>query len=372
MTSSGTRVAFDVGPLHGPRTGVGTATEGMLSALHALPDPPTVLPYLVSFRARPGDGVQRLPLPAALAMRAWSRADRPRADRWLRGAQVIHGTNYTVPPSRIPRLVSVYDCWFLRHPDQVHPDVARASRVLRRAVTTGAVVHASSQATGRAVQELLGPVRVEVVPLGAPGPPPPPPPSAGSPLPELNGSPFVLALGTVERRKNLPRLVEAFGQVAAVVDDVCLVVAGGASDDQLALDEAIGRLPTSLLSRVLLTGRVDEPTKAWLLHHASVLAYPSLDEGFGFPLLEAMSVGLPVVAADVGSIPEVAGNAALLVDPRDVTGLAEALTTAMLDDDRRRQMIGSGHARVAAHDWADTARSLTALYDSLAMEGGHR
>jgi glycosyltransferase involved in cell wall biosynthesis len=363
-----TRVALDVGPLHGPLTGVGTAVQGLSNALAVMPDGPLVTPYLTSFRARPSPGTRRLPLPAALAVRCWGRFDRPRADRWLGQVEVIHGTNYVVPPSRLPRLVSVYDCWFLRHPERVHPDVRRASAVLRRAVATGAVVHASSHATADAVRELLAADRVEVLPLGAP-PRPSPPVSTARPIPELHGHPFVLALGTMEQRKNLPRLVAAFGLAAADVADLRLVLAGGEGDDVEAVHDAITALPRHLTDRVLLTGRVDDPTKSWLLHHAAVLAYPSLDEGFGFPLLEAMSVGSPVVASDAGSIPEVAGDAALIVSAADVDALAEALVLAITDEAERQRLVTAGYARVAAHDWATTAERFADLYAALAMEG---
>src|SRR5215210_2378032 len=138
----GTRVAFDIGPLAGSRTGVGTAVGALRDALVAEPGV-TLVPYVTSFRARTAEGVRRLPFPAALAHRTWSRVDWPRADRPLGEFDVIHGTNYVVPPSSRPRLVSVYDCWFLRHPDQARGDVRRAGAVLRRSIEGGAVVHAS-------------------------------------------------------------------------------------------------------------------------------------------------------------------------------------------------------------------------------------
>ena len=109
------RLAIDVGPLYGRRTGVGVAVAELVAALddHAGVE---LLPYLLSFRTTPEPPARRLPLPAAAAVRAWSRLDHPRVDRWLGDAEVVHGTNYVVPPSRRPALVSVYDCWFLANP----------------------------------------------------------------------------------------------------------------------------------------------------------------------------------------------------------------------------------------------------------------
>lgn len=366
-------VAFDIGPTLTPLTGVGQAVVGMRNAIMDLTNAPELLPYAITWRGSPPLGGRRLPVPAALAHRYWARSSWPPVDRWLPGSpHVVHGTNYVVPPARIPRLVSVYDCWFLRHRNDVHPDVARSGTVLRRAVAAGAVVHTSSQASADAVHELMGDrVRVHVIPLGAPTPLAAPA-STFRPIPELLNRPFVLALGTLERRKNVPRLVEAFAAVASAHGDLRLVLAGGAGNDADGIDEAIAQLPRNLTDRVLLTGRIDEATKAWLLHHATVLAYPSLDEGFGFPLLEAMALDVPVVAARAGSLPEVAGDAAVLVDPLDVDSLGAALTAVLDDEVLRQSLIAAGRRRVEAYPWSATGRGLADLYAALAMETSQR
>lgn len=359
MSAQAVVVAVDAGPLHGPLSGVGMATAGLLQGLRAQPSV-EVVRYVLSARAALQPGVRRLPLPAGIAHRVWSRASLPRVDRWLRPARVIHGTNYVVPPSRLPRLVSVYDCWFLRHPESVGPVVARAGQVLRHAVRAGAVVHASSEATAAEVRALLATSRVHVVPLGAPGATSDAAPRA---VDAVAGRRFVLALGTTERRKNLPTLVRAFGRLAAE-PAVDLVIAGGDGDDLAAIRDAVSTL--SRPERVHLLGRVDDGAKAWLLANAAVLAYPSLDEGFGFPLLEAMAAGAPIVASRAGSIPEVAGEAAVLVDPDDVEGLAAAIARVLTDDDERDRLIASGHDQVARFRWEETAKAMAGLYHALA------
>lgn len=358
-------VAIDAGPLHGATTGVGVATAGMIEALGA-DRSIELVPYVLSARAQLLPGTRRLPLPATLAHHAWSRLPVPRVDRWLRPARVVHGTNYVVPPSRLPRLVTVYDCWFLRHPDEVDPVVRRAGEVLRRAVASGAVVHASSTTTANEVTELLQTDRVHVIPLGAP---PPPADVAAGERHDLVAGRFVLALGTTERRKNLPALVTAFGLLPDADRDVQLVVAGGDGDDRPAIDAAVAALAPDRRARVHLLGRVDDGAKAWLLDRATVLAYPSLDEGFGFPLLEAMQAGTPVVATTAGSIPEVAGDAAVLVAVGDIEALAAALHRVIGDDGERQRLIAAGHERVEHFTWATTAKRLAALYHALAA--GH-
>lgn len=363
MSADAVVVAVDAGPLHGPLSGVGTATAGLLDGLDGVASV-EVLRYVLSARATLQPGVRRLPLPAGIAHRVWARAPIPRVDRWLRPAQVVHGTNYVVPPSRLPRLVSVYDCWFLRHPGEVSPVVRRAGEVLRRAVRSGAVVHASSEATATEVRALLGTSRVHVVPLGAPElRPSGPVADAPAAAARFGGRPFVLALGTTERRKNLPTLVRAIGRLGEAVT-VELVIAGGDGDDLPAIEAAAAALPSP--GRVHLLGRVDDATRDWLLANAAVLAYPSLDEGFGFPLLEAMAAGAPVVASTAGSIPEVAGDAAVLVDPADTDGLAAALRRVLEDSTERDRLVAAGRVQAGRFRWDETAKAMAALYHALA------
>jgi glycosyltransferase involved in cell wall biosynthesis len=321
-----------------------------------------LLPYVTSFRARPEPGSRRLPLPAALAHRLWGRIDQPRVDRWLLGADLVHGTNYVVPPSRLPRLVSVYDCWFLLHPDQAHPSVVRAGAVLARSIAAGATVHCSSDATAAALRHIFPGVDACTVHLGAL---PLAAPPATCPIPELDGPEFVLSTATLERRKNLPRLIEAFGLLAHQRRDLRLVLAGGDGDDRPHIDAAIDALGPEVGHRVLLTGFVDDAVRTWLLRHARVLAYPSLDEGFGFPLLDAMQAGVPIVAARAGSIPEVAGDAAVLVATHDPTALAEALQHVLDDDLARTRLVAAGTRRVASFTWDAAAASMASLYHRL-------
>lgn len=360
-------VAIDVGPLLGALTGVGAAAQHMIAALNNDADI-ALQPYACSFRGALQPGTTRLPLPAAVAQRMWAHLSIPRMDHWLRPAQVIHGTNYTVPPSRLPRVVTVYDCWFLRSPGQASGAVVRAGRILRRAVNSGATVHASSHATADAVRELLHTSRVEVIPLAALPVIARTTTTLLAPIADLEGVPFILAVGTLERRKNLRRLVQAFGHIAADNTDLRLVLAGSDGDDRAVINEAIDQLRPNARERVMLTGRIDDTAKQWLLRHAQVLAYPSLDEGFGFPLLEAMAYDLPVVASTAGSIPEVAGDAALLVAPDDVIALAEALQRALVDSGARSRLITAGRARVEHYSWQNTATHLADLYRRLAQE----
>jgi glycosyltransferase involved in cell wall biosynthesis len=355
------RVAIDVGPLYGHRTGVGLATAGMVEALARRSDV-ALEPFVVSFRADPQPGHTRLKLPGIVASHLWSRSDRPNADRWLADGEVVHGTNYVVPPTSRACVVSVYDCWFLNHPDQSPPIVRRAAARLRRAVAAGAHVHASSESTASQARELLATDRVTVIPLG---PPPAPPTSAQLPVTDvahwLAGRPYVLAIGTEERRKDLPLLIEAFGVVAAADPDVALILTGADGDDSPSVQRAIAT--SAAADRVRRLGPVTDDVKHALLRRASVLAYPSRDEGFGFPILEAQMAGTPVVATRAGSIPEVAGErGALIIDGRGRDELASALMTALDDGGVRLGLIEAGHRNVNRFSWDATAAGLVELY----------
>ncbi len=263
----------------------------------------------------------------------------------------------------------MYDCWFLDHRDDAHPDVARSGAVLRRAVEGGATVVTSSTATSDRVRELLG-VEPVMIHLGPPVRREPSAPAERSPAVEdvLEREPFVLSIGTAERRKNLPVLVDAFGRLGSEHETVRLVLAGRDGDDAPAVARALARLDPVVRSRVHRMTTVDEPTKQWLLHHATALAYPSLDEGFGFPILEAQLAGTPVVGSSAGSIPEIGGSAVLLSLPADVDALAANLFWVVTSEAQRERLIRLGRRNVERFSWESTATRLRSLYHRLADE----
>jgi glycosyltransferase involved in cell wall biosynthesis len=354
-------LAIDIGPLHGHRTGVGVAVDGLIGALRDRDDV-RLDPYLVSFRADRIDGQRKLPLPGIIASHLWSRLDRPSADRWLESVDVVHGTNYVAPPSSRPTVVSVYDCWAMTNPHAAGALVRRASANLRRRVAAGAWVHASSEATAIRARELLNTDRVVAIHLG----PPPPPADTGAADREvtasLEGASYVLAIGTEERRKDLTTLVAAFAILAEQMPDLRLVLAGARGDQSGLVDAALAGLADDTRNRTHRVGVVDDATKAWLLRHAAVLAYPSLDEGFGFPLLEAQDAGTPVVASDVGAIAEIAGAGVALVGDRSAAAFAERLGSVVDGTTSRLGLISAGHENLARFSWSSTAAQLTALY----------
>ena len=162
------------------------------------------------------------------------------------------------------------------------------------------------------------------------------------------------------------RALDAFGRLAREHATVRLVIAGSAGNDVAAVDRAIARLSPDVAERVVRTGIVDDAAKRWLLTNARALAYPSLDEGFGFPVLEAQQAGTPVVASTAGSIPQIAGAAALLSPARDVAALAANLDWIVSNDEMHAKLVRRGHANVARFSWAATAERYHQMYEDVA------
>ena len=300
-------------------------------------------------------------VPARGALALWARVDWPRERRALRGADVVHGTNFTAPPTGWPTVLSVHDTTPFLRPGDCGRTARSFAPVVRRLVRHGAWVHALTEAVAGQLREILRTERVRAVHLG------PAPIALPVPHPLRPARPYVLALGTLEPRKNLARLVSAYALAQRSLPELALVLAGSDGTAVREIDAAIASLPSGAL--VVRTGWVDPGGRADLLGHATVLAYPSLDEGFGLPVLEAMAQSVPVVAASIPAISETAGGAALLVDPTDTDGLAQALLVACRDASLRADLIRRGSVNVTRFSWRETANGLVALYREAMAEG---
>ncbi|HEX7168033.1 MAG TPA: glycosyltransferase family 1 protein [Acidimicrobiales bacterium] len=375
------RVALDATPLLGSRTGIAAVTGGLFRALAGDTRVEPVA-YAMSLRGVPklrgvlprGVEARLRPMPAAVVTRAWAHLDVPRAEMFTGAVDVVHGTNYVVPPTaRAGAVVTVYDLTAVRYPEMVERVTLRYPALVKRAVARGALVHVTARAIGDEVVELLR-VPADRVHVVMPGADPVTHASCDAARGRrLAGAErYVLAIGTVEPRKGLVDLVAAFDRIAgdAARRDVALVVAGAdgwgsAVDDLLA---AVDRSPHR--RRVRRLGWVDDATRGDLLAGATVVATPSRYEGFGYTPLEAMSAGVPVVATTAGSLPEVLGQAALLVPPGDVDALAGAIAHVVDDENERCRLVAAGRERAASFRWDACVDGMVRLYEAAAEACG--
>jgi glycosyltransferase involved in cell wall biosynthesis len=381
-------VALDATPLLGNPTGVGVFCRQLLSALSAHPDA-EVSAYAVSWRRR-GQLAERLPrgvgwrqraMPARPLHAAWRRFGRPSVEWFVQDCDVVHGTNFVVPPTRrIGAVLTVHDLTVLRYPEMCERSTLAYPDLIRQALRRGAWIHTPSEYVAQEVVDLLGadPDRVRAVLSGAPTPQPGRAVAGGGDeggggAADEGGPPvalppgterYVLAIGTAEPRKDLPGLVHAFEAVARSRPELTLVLVGRDGWGAAALDEAIASSPVR--ERVVRTGWLDDRRVDRLLRGAAVLAYPSIYEGFGFPPLQAMAVGVPVVATRVGALPEVLGDAAELVPPRTPAALAGALADVLDDSQRRDRLVARGTRRTAELTWERCAEAMSALYREVA------
>lgn len=313
-----------------------------VSALHH-GDPPTDGPL--------GVPVRRVPLPRAVLYRTWQRARLPRTGR----ADVVHATTWAVPGRRVPLVVTVHDLAFRHEPEHFTPNgVAFFERGLAIARDEAAAVIVPSTATEEdCVQAGIERERVHVVLHGV---------RAGATTPQGVEDlrrrhdlkrPYVLWAGTREPRKNLPRLVAGFAAAVRAGADLDLVLVGpegwGAERDRLA---GVGE------ERVRVLGRLPAGELAHAYAGAHVFCFPSLREGFGMPVSEAMAHGVPVVTSRGTSMEEVAAGAAVLVDALDEEDIARGLLEAS-DEARRPRLVAASLTRAAELGWHHAARRTT-------------
>ena len=368
-------MALDATPLLGPSTGVAAFCAGALGGLAARADL-AVSAFAISWRRRKGI-VAQVPTEVSTRQRAmpdrplqaaWNRSSFPPVEWFIGRQQVVHGTNFVVPPTRrAARVLTVHDLTIVRYPELCDRSTLGFPDLIQRAVGAGAWVHADSEFVAAEVIEAFGiePDRVRAVHPGVPGwgrgagAAPQPADTLPFALPD-GTSRYVLAIGTVEPRKDYPTLVEAFTTVSRAQPDVALVIVGADGWGAERLADAIRTSPAR--DRILRPGYLDDPGLEVTLRRASVLAYPSVYEGFGFPPLQAMAAGVPVVATAVGSIPEVVGDGAQLVEGGKPDELAEALIHLLGGGPDVEALVVRGHRRAAAFTWSKCAEGLDRLY----------
>ncbi len=362
------RILLDYRPALRHRTGVGEYVHRLARALAAgaLGPADTLTLFSSSFSDRlhpgavPGAAQVDARVPVRLLNLLWHRLGWPPA-QWLAGpVDLTHSMHpLLMPATAAARFVTIHDLYFLGRSNDVSGEILRDYAALAPAHARAADrVVVVSDYTRRLVEERLEvpPDRIVVCSPGAPDWPARDEPAARGPI---------LFVGTVEPRKNVRGLLAAYASL--------LVQDPNAPPLVLA-----GRLPPAGLptvpagipaDRVRALGYVSDEARRTLYGQASVLVMPSLDEGFGLPALEAMTVGLPVIVSNRGALPEVVGQAGLLVEPDDPEGMAGAIQRVLDDDSLRHRMAADGIRRARDYDWT---RSAVRLVDAYAAALGER
>ncbi len=369
------RIAIDYTAAVQQRAGIGRYTRELVGALLNLEEAREAHRYTLFAAAGgghtpagdlpPAVRCRFLPLSDEWAARLWHRVRLPIPVETFTGPiDLFYSPDFVLPPTRrrTRTLLTVHDLSFLRYPDHFVPKLVRyLSRVVPESVARADRVLADSEATRADLVELLGtpPEKVEVLysgvdarfrPEGEPG--------EQERLRARYGldRPYVLSVGTLQPRKNYVRLIRAFARLS--MSGLMLVIAGARG----WLYEEVLEEATRHGDRVRILGFVEEEDLPALYRNAVLFVFPSFYEGFGLPVLEAMACGVPVVCSCASSLPEVAGDAALLVDPQDEEGLRGAMGRALEDDSLRREMTARGLARAAAFTWERAARQLFAAF----------
>jgi glycosyltransferase involved in cell wall biosynthesis len=353
------RTLVDYRPALRSRTGVGEYVHELSRALvRTSGDAPddTLILFSSSWADRldphvvPGARTIDLRVPVRMLNYAWHRWGFPAVEQ-LSGVSidVVHSMHpLLLPSSRAAQVVTIHDLDFLDHPERTSAEIRRdyPSLARRHAHRADRVV-AVSKFTASDVERRLGVPR-EKISICSPGAPDwtrrLADPAAG----------YFLFLGTLEPRKNIATLIEAYARLRALRPEAPrLVLAGGVTEAVEPLLKRIAEPP--LAGFVDTPGYIDADQRQKLYHGAIALIMPALLEGFGIPALEAMTIGVPVIAANRGALPEVTGDAGLLFDPKQPDELAAALARVMDDAPLRRGMRDRGWARAANYSWDATA-----------------
>jgi len=377
------RIALDYTPAIQQSGGIGRRTREITAAV-ALPDPHTDFRLFVA-------GASRASLPAPPASN-FSYANTPISPRWLDRLwhrariplpveaftgriDLFHATDFVLPPvlPATRTLLTVHDLSFLRVPDTAIPalrdylkavvprSVARADHILATSIATQHDLQALYDCPASKITVLYSGVDSCFQPIHDPAKL-----AAVQQKYGLQGKDFLLSVGTLQPRKNYSRVIRALETLAREGIVLHYAIAGGRGWMEAELHDSIAR--SGLQGRVQLLGLVDDADLPALYCSARLFIMPSLYEGFGLPLLEAMACGCPVITSNCSSLPEVVGDAGILVDPQDTAGIARAIARLVQDKPLHRRFRAAGLQRVTGFTWAKSAAQLLEIYAQLLTE----
>jgi glycosyltransferase involved in cell wall biosynthesis len=359
------KILVDYRPALRARTGVGQYVYEVVRA-YAAAHADEVAVFTSSWKDRPtpdtaaiGARIVDRRIPVDVLNYVWHRLEWPPVEMLAGPVDVVHAAHPLIIPSRhAASVVTIHDLFFLANPEQTHAEIRRDYAELAgdHARRADAIVTSSAYAK-RLVVDRFGVAadRVYVCPFGAPRW------KTLGRAPHVPRDGYLLFVGTLTGRKNVGVLLDAYERLRRCVPSAPrLVLAGGAAPDA---GPSLARIAASpLKDHVDHIGYFAQEERERLYAGARALVMPSLDEGFGIPALEAMSAGVPVIASNRGSLPEVIGDGGTLLDAHDVDGFVAAVERIVRDDDWARAQGSAGLARARAFDWSSTAARLRQAY----------
>jgi glycosyltransferase involved in cell wall biosynthesis len=367
------RILVDYRPALRARTGVGEYIRRLVQAYTDSRRDELTL-FTSSWKDRPAPtlgaelraAVVDRQVPVSVLNYLWHRHEWPPIE-WLAGpVDIVHAAHPLLIPSRhAAQIVTIHDLFFLDHPERVRDEIRRDyPRLAPDHARRADAIITSSVRTERLIVERLGVAkdRVYCCPPGAP---------TWMTLGRAANVPhkgYALLLGTLEARKNIGVVLDAFTRLAHSGRGPKLVIAGSATPDAA---EWLARLSQPPLKEIVeYVGYVPDDRREALFAGARMLLLPSFDEGFGLTALEAMSAGVPLVASNRGSLPEVLERGGLLIDPHDVEGWASVIARLAEDETMARDLACAGLERAKAFTWEGTTARLAEAYrDAVARRG---
>ena len=373
------RILVDYRPALRERTGVGEFVHGLTKALCAeTGSSDTITLFSSSWKDRlspalaaelPSARMADVQIPVRGLVWSWNRLEWPPVE-WLAGEHdVVHSQSpMLIPTTKAARVVTIHDLDFLRHPEQMAAEIRRDYPRLARshAARADAIVVSSHYAADEVTRELrVSASRVHVCPPGRPDWS-----ASVAARQAVRRGTTILFMGTLNLRKNVGTLLEAYARLRGQVPDAPrLVLAGHATPASQRWEARVQEAP--LAGHVEITGYVDTARRIELFADARMLVLPSYEEGFGLPVLEAMACGVPVVISSRGSLPEVAGGAAVPIDPDDAEAMA-AQMRALLDDSQAHMAAQRGLLQASRYSWAACAAAARTAYASAMEVHAHR
>ncbi len=379
------RIAMELQPVLKNRSGIGWYTYNIIKAISKLDKSDEFVGCAFNFLGR--HNIESIPdelnismdvckvIPYGVYSRLWDFIPFKYNNLFRTKADIYHFFNFTVPEKIDGKIiVTVYDMVYKRFPETMSKaNFRRLEKNLQRSVEVADIIITISENSKKEIIKYLNANedKIRIVHVGV---------DALSFRREYKNNEidlikrkyslpdkYILYLGTLEPRKNIESIIESFALYKKYGGDLKLVIAGKKGWAYESIFRKVKNC--SLENEVIFTGYIDEPDKPCIYKMSSLFLFPSLYEGFGIPVIEAMAAGVPVITSNASSLPEAAGDAAVLVDPRDIKSIANSMLTIIDNKEYRKELVLKGFEQIKRYTWERSAEELLNIYSELKESG---